>query len=123
MHGNYYSVVYVFALVMAVVSFNWVCAVSVYFVHPASIQGGLLNLERGYWVLFHFFHAVQLLLLMQELSRNQLSFNSHYILSRMHRRVSLEQFLLPFLLHDSNIYIENCAIHLCSSFFVANLLC
>jgi len=122
MHGNYYSVVYVFALATAVMSFNWVCAVSVYFVHPASIQGGLLNLKRGYRVFFHLLHAVQLLLLVQELSRNRLGFDSHYILSRMHKRASPEQFLLPFVLLDSNVYIENCAIYLCSSFFVAYLL-
>jgi len=122
MHGNYYSVVYVFALAAAVLSFNWVCAVSVYFVHPASIQGELLNLKRGCWVFFHLLHAVQLLLLVQELSRNRLGFNSHYILSRMHKRVSPEQFLLPFVLLDSNVYIENCAVYLSSSFFVAYLL-
>jgi len=57
-----------------------------------------------------------------ELHSNRLGYNTHYILSRMHEKFTVGQFLLPFTLLDSNIYIENCAIYMCTSLFIAYLL-
>jgi len=117
-----YSVVYIFAFATAVVTFNWVAFVCIYFSHPASMHGGLLNLNRVAQLGLYILHGVQLLVLIVEIVRNQLGSDHQYVLSRMHRQFSPDQLLLPFTLLDSNIYIENCAIYICSNCFIAYLL-
>ena len=119
---NEYSVMHIFAMGMAFVTFNWVAIVCIYFVHPASLHGGIANLNRHTQVFFYILHSVQFLLLAVELSRNELGNNTQYILSRMHTKYSAEQLLLPFTMLDNNIYIENCTLYLISSLFVTYLL-
>ena len=120
--ANQYSVVHIFALATAIVTFNWVAIVCIYFVHPASLHGGITNLRRPYQVLFYLLHVTQLGFLVRELVRNELGNNVPYIMARMHTQYGAWQLLLPFTLLDSNIYIENCALYLGSSFFVVYLL-
>jgi len=117
-----YSVVYIFAFATAVVTFNWVAFVCIYFSHPASMHGGLLNSNRVAQLGLYILHGVQLLLLIVEIVHNQLGSDHQYVLSRMHRQFSPDQLLLPFTLLDSNVYIENCAIYICSNCFIAYLL-
>jgi len=57
-----YSAVYVFAFAKVVVTFNCVAFVCIYFVHPASMHGGPINLNRGHKAVFNLLHLVQLLL-------------------------------------------------------------
>ena len=119
---NEHSVVHIFALVTAIVTFNWVVIVCIYFVHPTSLHGGIGNLRRPFQLLFYLLHVTQLGLLVTELVRNQLGNNVQFIMARMHAQYSVWQLLLPFTLLDSNIYIENCALYLGSSLFVVYLL-
>ena len=121
-NSNEYSVVHIFALATAIVTFNWVAIVCIYFVHPASLHGGISNLRRPYQVIFYMLHVVQLALLVTELVRNELGNNVQYIMARMHAQYSVWQLLLPFTMLDSNIHIENCVLYLGSSLFVVYLL-
>jgi len=120
--SNEYSVVHIFALATAIVTFNWVAIVCIYFVHPASLHGGIRNLRRPYQVIFYLLHVAQLGLLVTELARNELGNNVQYMMARMHAPHGVWQLLLPFTMLDSNIYIENCALYLGSSLFVVHLL-
>jgi len=120
--SHQYSVVYIFAFATAVVTFNWVAIICIYSVHPASMHGGISNLNRPQQVACYLLHIVQLILLILELARNQLGNNTHFMLSRMHEKYSFGQLLLPFTLLDSNVYIENCALYFSTSCFIAYVL-
>jgi len=117
-----YSVVYVFAFVMAVVTFNWVAMLCIYCVHPASHHGGMSYLNRLQQTVCYVLHAAQAMLLISELVQNQLGNNTHFMLSRMHQTFSFGRLLLPFTLLDTNVYIANGALYLCTSTFIAHLL-
>jgi len=117
-----YSVVYVFAFVAAVVTFNWIAIVCIYCVHPASYHSGISYLNRLQQIACYMLHVGQGVLLISELVQNQLGNNTHFMLSRMHQGVSFGQLLLPFTLLDNNMYIANGALYLCSSIFIAHLL-
>jgi len=117
-----YSVVYVFACVTALVTFNWIAVVCIYCVHPASHHGGISYLSRMQQIVCFALHIGQGALLIAELVQNQLGNNTHFMLSRMHESFGLGHLLLPFTLLDSNVYIANSALYLCTSTFVAHLL-
>jgi hypothetical protein len=117
-----YSVVYVFACVTAVVTFNWIAIVCIYCVHPASHHGGISHLNRLQQIACFALYVAQGVLLISELVQNQLGSNTHFMLSRMHQSFGFGHLLLPFTLLDSNVYIANSALYLCSSAFIAHLL-
>ena len=114
-----YSVVFIFAFVLAVVTFNWVAIVCIYSVHPASMHGGMLHLNRLHRAVCYVLHGVQLFFLITDIVRNQFGNNTQFMLARMHEDNTFWSILIPFTLFDSNIYIENCALYLCSSVFIA----
>ena len=118
-NAHQYSVVFVFSFVLAVVTFNWVAIVCIYLVHPASMHGGMLHLSRWQRVSCHVLHGVQFFFLTAEIIRNQFGNNTRFMLVRMHEDSTLWSILIPFTVLDSNIYIENCALYLCSSVFIA----
>jgi len=117
-----YSVVYVFACVTAVVTFNWIAIVCIYCVHPASHHGGMSYLNRVQQIACFALHIGQGVLLIWELVQNQLGSNTHFMLSRMHESFAFGHLLLPFTLLDRNVYIANSALYLCTSTFIAHLL-
>ena len=117
-----YSVLYIFAFTTAVVTFNWVAIVCIYCVHPASMHGGLRNLNRKQQVVCYVLHIAQSGVLLVELVRNHIGNNSLFMMSRMHDASWFWQLLLPFTLLDSNIYIENCALYVWTSIFISHLL-
>ena len=114
-----YSVVFVFAFVLATVTFNWVAIFCIYSVHPGSMHGGVSHLNRIQRIACYILHTSQFYFLIADIVRNRFGSNTQFLLARMHEDSTLWSILIPFTLLDNNIYIENCALYLCSSVFVA----
>jgi len=79
-------------------------------------------LNRLQQVVCYVLHAGQGALLISELVQNQLGNNTHFMLARMHQNFSFGRLLLPFTLLDTNVYIANGALYMCTSTFIAHLL-
>jgi len=119
---NIHSAVYVFGFTIAIVTFNWIALLCVVFFTPPALRHHLRFFEVQFQYLLYFLHATQLGFLCWEIFENQVGFNSRYILGRMGSRTLLKYTILPFTLTDSNIYMQNCALYLCTSCYLFYLL-